>query len=83
MVANFQQIDSVFGGDGPLCAVNLKKLWCEYGCNSRSYTFIRGTGYLMQDLNGIMTNFTKVVFTMDDEMACTMFKSCNKVSMIA
>ena len=30
-----------------------------------------------------MTNFTNVVFTVDEDMACTLFQSCVKVSLIA
>lgn len=33
MTHSFQQIDSVFGLDVPLCGVNLKKFWCEFTCS--------------------------------------------------
>ena len=35
MEANFQQIDSVFGQDVPMCGVDQKKQWCEYTCSPR------------------------------------------------
>ena len=33
MNSNYVQIDSVFGNDCPVCAVNMKRMWCEYTCN--------------------------------------------------
>jgi hypothetical protein len=37
--ANFIQIDTVFGLDCPVCAVNLKRMWCEYTCNPNKARF--------------------------------------------
>ena len=30
---NFRSIDSVFGEDCSICAVNLKRMWCDYTCH--------------------------------------------------
>ena len=45
MTSNYKKIDSVFGGNVPLCALNLKKLWCEYTCNPKKVEFVTGLGY--------------------------------------
>lgn len=33
MKSNYQSLDAVFFNDCPICAVNLKTMWCEYACN--------------------------------------------------
>jgi hypothetical protein len=45
MHSNFQKIDNVFGDDVPICALNLKKLWCEYTCGVNKVMYVNGTGY--------------------------------------
>lgn len=30
---NYESLDAVFNTDCPICAVNLKTMWCEYACN--------------------------------------------------
>ena len=79
MTENYQQIDSVFGMDCPLCAVNLKKLWCEYTCNPKKNEFDKGLGYA--DNHGV--KMTEVFFSVNETMACDLFQSCKKVSLIA
>ena len=37
--ASFAQLDGVFLKDCPICAVNLKIMWCSYACNSQKGTF--------------------------------------------
>lgn len=69
MTRSFQQIDSVFGGDVPLCAINLKKFWCEYTCNPHKTDFVKGVG---EYTYGGVT-FTEVNFSVDEDMACTLF----------
>ena len=46
---NYAQIDSVFGDNVPLCAVNQKKLWCEYTCSPRQSDFVAAIGYLEKE----------------------------------
>mmetsp|Transcript_32901 Transcript_32901/g.50308 ORF Transcript_32901/g.50308 Transcript_32901/m.50308 type:complete len:186 (-) Transcript_32901:508-1065(-) len=83
MTENYKQIDSVFGGDCPLCAVNLKKLWCEYTCDPKKTDFVKGLGYKEIEMNGHMQNMTEVFFSVDEDMSCTVFQSCKKTSLIA
>ncbi len=37
--ANFIQIDTVFGLECPVCAMNMKRMWCEYTCNPNKARF--------------------------------------------
>lgn len=41
MVENFKKIDAVFGGSGgcDLCAINLKRFWCQYACDPNQGNF--------------------------------------------
>ena len=74
MQVNFQQIDSIFGQDCPMCAINLKKLWCNFACNSKQSDFINGTGYIEKTMDqGQIQNFTKVRFNVNQNFACTLF----------
>lgn len=60
MVHGFSQMDSVFSNDVPLCGVNLKKLWCQYGCGLNQNQFVKGIGYTEGIVNGAKTNLTEV-----------------------
>jgi len=53
-------MDSVFSNDVPLCGVNLKKLWCQYGCGLNQNQFVKGIGYTEGIVNGAKTNLTEV-----------------------
>ena len=39
VAANYAALDAVFFEDCPLCAVNLKTMWCEYACNPDKASF--------------------------------------------
>ena len=39
MAANFDALDAVFESDCPICATNLKVMWCEYACNPDKAAF--------------------------------------------
>jgi len=52
MDSNFKTIDSVFGSDVPMCAVNLKKMWCRFTCDPSQYKFVNGTGFKEQTVLG-------------------------------
>lgn len=42
-MANFKQIDGVFsaqGGGCDICAINLKRFWCQYACSARQHEFM-------------------------------------------
>jgi len=44
MTANYQALDAVFTTDCPVCGVNLKRMWCEYGCNKNTTSFLTYNG---------------------------------------
>lgn len=73
---NFATIDSVFGEDLGMCGLNLKKLWCEFTCSPYQREFVNATGYNIK-------NFTDILFSVDEDFACTVFRSCKKVSLVA
>jgi hypothetical protein len=40
---NFKQIDGLFGSQGggcDICAINLKRFWCQYSCSARQNEFM-------------------------------------------
>jgi len=81
MTTNFASIDAVFGKDCPLCAVNMKKMWCMYTCATNKVDFVAATGYVPADIPG--DNYTTTQFTVNPDMACTLFTSCKKTSFIS
>ena len=82
LAANFIQIDTVFGLDCPVCAMSLKRMWCEYTCNPNKAKFVAGLGY-QNDTDPLVGLETLTQFTLDPDYACVLFQSCQKVSLIA
>lgn len=41
MKTNYQSLDAVFNSDCPICAANLKTMWCEYACNPNKIDFCK------------------------------------------
>lgn len=78
---NFATLNGVFGKDCPLCAVNMKKMWCEYTCNPEQFRFIKPTGHHMDP--DMKKDCTTVTVSLDPAMACNMFNSCKKTSYIS
>lgn len=60
----------------------MKRMWCHYTCAPNKADFVIGKGYL-NDTDPITPIVTDVLFTMDPGYACTIFKSCEKVSIVA
>lgn len=79
MKANYESLDAVFFADCPICAVNLKVMWCEYACNQNSSGFLSFIGYA--ESGGV--NMTEVGFNIDSDYACGLFQSCQQESFIA
>lgn len=73
MTTSYGQIDGVFGNDVSICGVNLKKLWCEFGCSPKVNGFVHGLGYKTLSIAGINTTFTELGFAVEENMACTIF----------
>ena len=81
---NFSQIDSVFGLESGACGVNLKIMWCHFTCDPNQKDFVKYTGYkVVNQPDGTVKNFTLITFALDEDYACTIFRSCKKVSLVA
>lgn len=72
MKTNYQSLDAVFNSDCPICAANLKTMWCEYACNPNKIDFL---DYLGTAEQGGKT-FAEVNFNLDSTYACGLFQSC-------
>lgn len=66
-----------------MCGVNLKKMWCLFSCSTEQANFVKGIGETTIEVGGENKTFTEVQFSVDEDMACTLFTSCKKVSLIA
>ena len=84
MDVNFNSIDSVFGRESGACGVNLKILWCHFTCDAQQNSFVKYNGIETVDQHdGTFKNFTKIIFAVNEDYACTVFRSCKKVSIVA
>jgi hypothetical protein len=83
MQANFQALDAVFATDNPICAVNLKKMWCEYACNAEKINFESYTGSTPVNTTEGIVEYANVNFNIDSDYACQIFQSCKQVGFIA
>jgi len=63
--ASFKQIDSVFGENVPVCAMNLKKLWCKYTCDPHQADYVRGLGHATKMLDNQMQTLSEVRYYVD------------------
>lgn len=80
LVSNYQALDAVFDGDCPICAANLKTMWCEYACNPLKANFLTPTGVTTNSAGQL---FQEVIFNIDSDYSCEIFQSCEQVSFIA
>ena len=81
MKYNFDALDAVFNVDCPVCAANLKTMWCEYACNPLKATFLSYQGNTTNPYTGVL--YSNVGFNISADYACEIFLSCEKVSFIA
>jgi hypothetical protein len=81
MQFNYDQLDAVFFPDCPICATNLKRMWCEYACNPIKGNFITTMDPPDQTFDGV--TYTNVNVNIDVTYSCGIFKSCEKESYIA
>ena len=80
---NFRDIDMLFGGDCPVCAVNLKILWCEFTCSPNTATFAdpHEIQRIYKEHRWLDVLFIDVYVNILS--TCDIFKSCNKVPEVA
>jgi hypothetical protein len=79
---NYAQLDAVFNYDCPICASNLKRMWCEYACYPTKAEFMADGGEreATAPLTGMWRNVNVFI---DASYACGIFTSCAKESYIA
>lgn len=80
---NFKTVESIFGMFVPICAMNLRKMYCEYTCGANKNQYVNGTGYVEKMHNNQLINMTKVQWSIDEDVACTVFKSCKSTPLIS
>lgn len=87
---SYQSIDGIFGSDGDgcdICAINLKRFWCEYACSPEqaSFTQISDDYTPMPDPQRpdqiIMVQ--KLNLTVNADTACSLFNSCSRNSFVS
>lgn len=78
MVHNYQQLDGVFKTDCPICAANLKRMWCEYACNPAKTDWIATRGIHTPE-----DGWPNIQVTIEDDYACVIYSSCKGTSFIA
>lgn len=79
LVGNFQTLDSIFGTDCPICALNMKIFWCEFTCNPKQSEFLRPLNYIKVMQRGKLLDALNVTFALSPDSVCELFRSCNKV----
>jgi hypothetical protein len=80
MYNNFKTIDSLFG-NCLICSINLKRFWCEYTCNPYQYYFLDSFEQIhVDDVDYLVLNQTMRI---SNDIACDIFKSCNKNPFVA
>lgn len=75
---NFASLDAVFFEECPICAINMKAMWCSFACNSEQASFMNLTGY--ETYWGM--DFAVITYTMTPDYACEVFQSCQQESLI-
>jgi hypothetical protein len=87
MQSNFRSLDAVFKSDCPICAANLKAMWCLYACDPlkidfRKQYYLNVVSYLGTAMSGGQL-MTEVNFNIDSTYACGLFISCQQESFIS
>lgn len=87
---SYTQIDGVFGAVGggcDICAVNLKRFWCEYACspNQASFASVADgyTPYPSPTNPDKMIQAQVVTLTIEAQTACDLYSSCSRNGFVA
>lgn len=67
---DFTRIDFVFGNDCPICAVNMKRLWCEFDCNPLQSDFIETLDYKTIVVNKVSYNVLEMDWYIHPDTVC-------------
>lgn len=87
---NFKQIDGIFGLQGggcDVCAINLKRFWCEYACSARQDEFMdTATEYEPfpdPQKPGSIIYGQRVNVRVHAATACALYNSCKRNAFVA
>eukprot|EP00919_Chromeraceae_sp_WS-2016_P031300 GHVR01074055.1.p1 GENE.GHVR01074055.1~~GHVR01074055.1.p1 ORF type:complete len:148 (+),score=10.25 GHVR01074055.1:588-1031(+) len=87
---SYREIDGIFGEQGngcDICAINLKRFWCEYACSPRQTEFMNiSDGFVpVPDPSGSgkLIMVQKVKLTVEAQTACDMYDSCKRVPFVS
>lgn len=87
---NLIQLDAAFGnkaGGCDICAINLKRLWCEYACSPRQADFLKVSKeyyeYPDPQKPGSTIWAQQANLTIEASTACALFNSCKRVPFVA
>lgn len=87
---NLKQIDGVFStasGGCDICAINLKRFWCEYACSPRQADFLEVSTkyyeYPDPQRPGKTIIAQEANLTVEANTACAIFNSCKRVPFVA
>eukprot|EP00744_Colponema_vietnamica_P007108 GILI01010257.1.p2 GENE.GILI01010257.1~~GILI01010257.1.p2 ORF type:complete len:287 (-),score=101.01 GILI01010257.1:305-1105(-) len=84
LLKQFKNVDNAFGvlqiGGCPICANNMKKLWCAFTCSPKQDTFVvTGTnGTIVKERRPYPVLFVNI--TLHPQMGCEMWESCKKTN---
>lgn len=90
-VDSYKELDGVFstkGGGCDICAINLKRFWCEYACSPRQSDFmITAKDFVPvpdpKDPDGPPVMVQKVKITVHADTACALYNSCKRVGFVS
>lgn len=82
---SFTELDGVFsslGGGCDICAINLKRFWCEYACspNQAEFTDVEDGYFPIPDPQkpGEFITAQKITIRVQAQTACDLFNACNR-----
>ncbi len=82
-MSDFQDIDLLFGSDCPLCAVNMKKLWCEFTCSPNQSEFLKAGEQIKVKVGQKYLDVLEVDFHVSLNATCNIYSSCSKIPEVA
>ena len=80
---DFQDLDILFGTDCPICAVNMKRLWCEFACNPNQSDFTTAGDYTKVKIGPKEYAALLMDFHISLNTTCNLYASCSKIPEIS
>ena len=79
VVSDFKSIDIIFGTDCPLCALNMKKLWCEYNCSPQQSEFLKVMNVTRVRIGQQYYEALEAELHISLNATCNIYTSCRKI----